>query len=83
MASAGERRLAARIGGLALHLSGDSEAIAACARRGLAAKFEREADPDGTLPPHERARRVELVRRLYFARLAKASVAARARRAGR
>ena len=35
----------------------DRTAATAPARRGLAAKFEREADPDGVLPPDERARR--------------------------
>ena len=60
---------AARIGGLSLHIDGDSYAIAARARAGLQAKFEREADPDGTLAPEERARRVELVRRRHYARV--------------
>lgn len=41
------------------------------------ARFEREVDPDGTLPPAERARRVESARRAHFTRLAMKSVEAR------
>jgi hypothetical protein len=41
------------------------------------AKFEREVDPDGVLPPDERARRAEHKRRAYFQRLALKSAKAR------
>lgn len=41
------------------------------------AKFEREVDPDGTLPPDERARRAEHKRKAYFGRLALKSAKAR------
>jgi len=41
------------------------------------ARFEREVDPDGTLPPEERARRAEHKRKAYFARLALKSAKAR------
>jgi len=34
------------------------------AREGFYAKFEREVDSDGTLRPHERAKRAEFARRL-------------------
>ena len=40
-------------------------------------RFEREVDPDGTLPPDERRRRAEHARRAYMLRLAKRAVAAR------
>ena len=56
---------------------------AADARRGqagLRARFERLADPDGTLPPAERAHRAERLRRAHMARLALASSRARAAR---
>jgi hypothetical protein len=46
------------------------------------ARFEREADPDGTLDPAECARRAEHLRRAYFAKLALASSRARAARKG-
>ena len=47
------------------------------ARRAFLERFEREADPDGTLDPAERARRAEHLRRAYFTRLALASSRAR------
>jgi hypothetical protein len=40
-------------------------------------RFEREVDPDGTLPAEERRRRAEHARRAYMLRLAKRAVAAR------
>jgi hypothetical protein len=40
-------------------------------------RFEREVDPDGTLPVEERRRRAEHARRAYMLRLAKRAVAAR------
>lgn len=57
----------------------DRTAATAPARRGLDARFEHEVDPDGTLDPAERARRVEAKRRAHFTRLALLS--ARSRRA--
>lgn len=41
------------------------------------AKFEREVDPDGTLPPDELARRAEHARKAYFQRLALKSAQSR------
>ncbi len=80
----GARRSAARIGGLSLHLLHDSRAIAARARQGLEARFERDALAiDPTLTGRALEEKAALVRRLYYARLSNASVRARARRAGR
>jgi hypothetical protein len=42
----------------------------AAARRAFLARFEREVDPEGTLPEPERLRRAESARRAYFTRLA-------------
>lgn len=53
---------------------------AARGQAGLTARFEREVDPDGTLPPAERARRVESARKAHFARMAFQSARARSRR---
>lgn len=53
----------------------------AAARAALADKFEREADPDGTLPPAERARRAECARKAHYRRLGLRSGAARRARA--
>src|SRR5665647_3846958 len=57
----------------------DRSARTAPARAALMARFEREVDPEGVLPPDERARRADHKRRAYFGRLALKS--ARARRA--
>ncbi|MFC4369972.1 hypothetical protein ACFOZ2_03765 [Citricoccus nitrophenolicus] len=43
------------------------------------AKFEAEADPDGTLMPAERARRAEHLRKAHFQRLALKSAQSRRR----
>lgn len=61
----------------------DPSAATAPARRAFLDRFEREADPDGTLDSAERVRRAEHLRRAHFARLAFASAKARARRAGK
>lgn len=58
----------------------DRTAATAPARAALEARFEREVDPDGLLPPGERIRRAEHARRAYYAHLALRS--ARARRRG-
>src|SRR5665647_1333646 len=80
--SSSERRLAATI---AAHESWantpDRSARTAPARAALLARFEREVDPDRTLPPDERARRAGHKRKAYFGRLALKS--ARSRRKSR
>ncbi len=43
------------------------------ARAGFLAKLERLADPDGCLPPEERARRVEELRHAHAVRCGRAS----------
>jgi hypothetical protein len=59
-----------------------AEATAA-ARRGFRRRFEREVDPEGVLPPEERARRVENAISAYYTRMAlRSAQARRARRAG-
>lgn len=47
------------------------------ARRGLRARFEREADPDGILGAAERARRADALMTAHMLRLARASAHAR------
>ena len=56
----------------------DRTARTAPGRRAFLERFEREVDPDGTLPPEERAKRAENARKAYFARLALKSAKARA-----
>ena len=60
--------------------TGDRSAATAPARRGLRAKFELEADPDGVLPIDERARRADALQRAHMLRLSLASAKARRRR---
>ena len=53
------------------------------ARKAALDRFERQVDPDGTLPPAERAKRAENDRKAYFSRLAlKSAQARRARKGG-
>ena len=55
----------------------DRSARTAPARAALMARFEREVDPGGVLPPQERAKRAESARKAYFLRLALKSAKAR------
>lgn len=68
-------------GRLAAHASwaktADPSARTAKARAAALERFERQVDPDGTLPPAERARRAEHARKAYFAGLALKSAQAR------
>ncbi len=59
----------------------DRRAATEPARRGLRARFEREADPEGLLDVSERARRADALLSAHMLRLARAS--AKARRATR
>ncbi len=73
-----ERRLRARIGGLSLHLHGDSRKIAAKARAGFDARFYREAlELDPTLDGQALEKKVQILRSLYFTRLALRSMKTR------
>ena len=66
-----ERSLRAR---LAAHTSWaktpDPASRTAKARKVAMDRFEREVDPDGTLPPAERVRRAEHAKKAYFTRIA-------------
>jgi hypothetical protein len=76
-----ERALRARLAAHAMHGRHDAREMTAKARAAFLARFERQADPEGRLPPAERQRRAQQLRSAYFARLALAS--AKARRARR
>jgi hypothetical protein len=78
--SAGGRSLRARLAAHSLHARVDGRAHTARARAKFLERFEREVDPDGTLPEAERARRARHARAAYFARLALRSAQARAKR---
>ncbi len=74
--------LHAKIAAHTLHARvADPAAHTAPARAAFLDRFEREVDPEGKLPPAERARRAEHARRAYFTRLALASAKARRARA--
>lgn len=77
-----ERTLIARIGG---HQSwantADRSARTTPGRQAFLERFEREVDPDGTLPPTQRAQRAESARKAYFAKLALKSAQTRRRKA--
>lgn len=71
-----ERRLNARAASLTRWAAEPDRAAAMKPLRdGFLAKLERQVDPEGVLPPQERAQRAE---RLRLAHLAKASAAASA-----
>ncbi|HEX6940749.1 MAG TPA: hypothetical protein VF158_15135 [Longimicrobiales bacterium] len=59
----------------------DRTAATAPARAAADQRFERLVDPDGVLPPDERARRAEAARRAHYRRMAARSAEVRARRA--
>lgn len=77
-----DRVLIARIGGYQSWANTtDRSARSAPGRQTFLDRFEREVDPDGTLPPGERAQRGEAARKAYFARLALKSAQSRRRKA--
>jgi|SRR5690625_2637604 len=68
--TAEDRALAARIAAAERWgRTRDRSAATEPARKGLRAKFEREADPDGTLSPAERERRVDDLMRAHMMRM--------------
>jgi hypothetical protein len=79
--SPAERSLRARLAAHAMHGKHDARETTAKARAAFLVRFERQADPEGLLPPAERQRRAQQLRSVYFAQLALAS--ARARRTRR
>jgi hypothetical protein len=74
-----ERTLRARMAAYILHSRYDSKELTAPARRAFNDRFEKQVDPDGTLPPAERQRRAEAAKKAYFTRLALKSARARRR----
>ena len=78
-----QRTMRARCAAHAMHAQGKTNTKPAT--DASAARFEREVDPDGVLPPDERARRVEHARKAYMVGLAfrasKAAAAARTAKA--
>ena len=69
-----DRQIAAEISWARTH---DRHARTQRAREAFLARFERQVDPDGELPEHERRVRAEHAKRAYMLQLAKRSVRAR------
>lgn len=79
--TAAERTLVARIAANSRWArTEDRTAATAPARKALAERFEREADPAGILDPVERARRADSARQVHMCRMALRSAQERARR---
>ena len=78
-----DRALRGRIGAYRLHATHDSRETSKPGRMAFMASFERLVDPDGALPPPERARRAAHARSAHFAKLAYLSARARRRRSTR
>ena len=72
--------LLGRLGAHSLHGKYDSKQTSRAGREAFLTRFEREADPDGTLDPAERRRRAQHLKRAYFTRLALRSAQARRKR---
>jgi hypothetical protein len=83
MAHSQIRSLWGRVGAHRLHAAYDSRQITANARAAFLSSFERAADPDGSLPPEERQRRADHLRKAHFLELAARSAQARRRRSQR
>ena len=57
------------MGAYRLHALYDPKETTKKARAAFAARFDRQVDPDGILPPAERASRADAARRAYFTEL--------------
>lgn len=80
--NAEERTLRARLGAYTSWANtADPSARTAAARKAARERFEKEVDPDGLLPPDERARRAEHARKAFYARIQLKSAQRRAERA--
>jgi len=79
--SAKERSLRAQIAGLICAAKHSPSEMTAPMRAAAFARFEREADPDGTLTPEERDRRARLLQRAHLLRIGIKARKARARKA--
>lgn len=76
-----QRSLRSRMAAYALHATHDPRETTKAGRAAFLARFERQVDPDGVLPDHERRRRADAAKKAYFTALALKSSRARHRRA--
>ena len=75
-----ERSMRARIAAHTLHSKVDSRQHTEPARRAFLSRFEKQVDPDGTLPEAERLRRAEHAKQAYFTALSYKAARARSQR---
>jgi hypothetical protein len=68
-----ERVLVGRLGAYTMLSRNDPRQTTKAAHAAFESKFERDVDPDGTLPLEERLRRAEMARKAHYTRLALAS----------
>jgi hypothetical protein len=66
-----------RLGAQRLHQVHDARTLTEPGRAAFLARFERQVDPDGSLPEAERQRLAEAARRAYFRALGRHSAAVR------
>jgi hypothetical protein len=76
-----ERIMRAKLAAHTLHSQVDGRAHTEPARAAFDRRFDLEVDPEGILPPEERARRVAHARKAYFTGLALKSAKTRRRNA--
>lgn len=74
-----QRSLHARLAAHSRWAKEDPVQGTAAARKAALERFEKQVDPDGVLPPAERARRAESARKAYFTSLALKSARARSK----
>ena len=67
---------------LAKMTAAERKTMTSAASKAWLAKFEREVDPDGTLPDEERARRATYARKSYMQQMARKREAAKRERKG-
>jgi hypothetical protein len=65
-----QRSMRARLAAQSRWSKSDAREGTSKARASFLARFEREVDPDGTLPPAERARRAEAALKAHMTRMA-------------
>lgn len=75
--TAADRSSRAKIAAHARWAVADRRAVSEAARDRQMRRFETEVDPEGRLPPAERARRADHARKAYMQRLALRSARAR------
>jgi hypothetical protein len=75
------RILRSRKGGYTRAAMYDGREVTKNARTAFKESFAQQVDPDGVLPPAERARRAEAARRAYYSGIALKSAIARSKRA--